>query len=59
MTPDAVRDFLQDHLHQSDDWFAGFVQGLLLVEALDTYQIERLEDWWNEHAESRGQEATG
>lgn len=51
MTPDAVRDYLADHLEETDDWFAGFVQGLLLAEVLDTYQVERLEDWWNEQRE--------
>ena len=52
MTPDAVRDYLQDHLTESDDWFNGLVQGLLLAEALDTYQVERLEDWWNERRDA-------
>lgn len=51
-TPDAVREFLQDHLHQPDDWFFGLTQGLLLSGALDSYQIERLEEWWFEHKEA-------
>jgi hypothetical protein len=46
MTPDLIREFLADYLHQSDDWFQGFVQGLLLTEMVDTYQIERIEEWW-------------
>lgn len=51
-TPDAVRAFLQDHLHQPDDWFFGLTQGLLLAGSLDSYQIERLEEWWFEHKEA-------
>ncbi len=51
-TPDAVREFLADHLHQEDSWFFGLTQGLLLSGALDSYQIERLEEWWSEHKEA-------
>ena len=50
-TPDLVRTFMKDHLHESDDWFQGLTQGLLLTELIDTYQVERLEDWW---VETRG-----
>jgi len=51
VTPDSVRAYLADHLHQADDWFNGVAQGLLLAGALDTYQVERLEDWWAESRE--------
>lgn len=48
MTPDVVRRFLEDHLDRPDSWFEGLMQGLLLGETLDTYQVERLEEWWQE-----------
>ena len=43
-----LRGFLGDHLDRSEDWLEGWLSALLLVEAIDTYQAERLEDWWNE-----------
>jgi hypothetical protein len=51
VTPHAVREFLGDHLQESDDWFNGLAQGLLQSAALDTYQVERLEEWWVQRRE--------
>lgn len=44
----TIREYLETNTFETEDWFRGFTQGLLLTETLDSHEIERLEDYWND-----------
>ncbi len=52
----TIREFLEQNSFETTDWFRGFTQGLILAEVMDTYEVERLEDYWNDLRGFEGEE---